>query len=177
MGSLSKNVVINGYFCSPVNVSGCQFTGSNIHWTRNIGNSYHIVRFGVNYFCVVKMIENNVLRVYKKNFAGGALKYCLQTQLYLKLVGLVIVAVEYIISDYSTCRAFGILTPVLGVASDVTHCSTVCVMDMCWRENGTKRLRTILVNIIIYWNINIICALLCIVFAMFRWRFCFVNIY
>jgi len=68
-----------------------------------MGNSYHVVRFGVHYFCVVKMIENNVLGVYKKNFAGGALKYCLQTQLYLELVRLLVVAVECIITDYSTC--------------------------------------------------------------------------
>jgi len=79
------------------------------------------------------MIENNVLGVYKKNFAGAALKYCRQTQLYLELVRLLIVAVEYIISDsdYSTCRALEILRAVLGVASDVTHCSTVCVMNIC----------------------------------------------
>ena len=77
------------------------------------------------------MIENNVLGVYKKNFASGVLKYCLQTQLYLELVRLLVVAVEYIISDYSTCRALGILRAVLGVASDVTYCSTVCVMDIC----------------------------------------------
>jgi len=96
-----------------------------------LGNFYHTVRFAVHYFCIVKMIENNVLRVYKKNFAGGALKYCLQTQLYLQLVGLVVVAVEYIINDYSTCRALGILRSVLGVASDVTHWSTLCVMDIC----------------------------------------------
>jgi len=62
--------------------------------TWNFGNSYHIVRFAVHYFCVVKMIENNVLRVYKKNFASGALKYCLQTQLYLELVRLLVVAVQ-----------------------------------------------------------------------------------
>jgi len=75
-------------------------------------------------------MENNVLGIYKKNFAGGALKYCLQTQLYLELVRLLVVAVEYIISDYSTCRALQILRAVVGVANDVTHCSTVCVMDI-----------------------------------------------
>ena len=41
---------------------------------KEFGNSYHIVRSGIHYFCVVKMIENNVLGVYKKNFCRWSAK-------------------------------------------------------------------------------------------------------